>query len=257
VPQVRSSGLGAAVRRFAARAVYETGTIAGEWPPVALRVARLRGHGEPLDERTELVVEGYPRSSSSLTVALVAAAQPGGIRIAHHVHAPAHVIEAVRRRLPTLVLIREPSEAVVEFVLTKPALSVAQALRGWLRFYGPLLRYRRGFVTARSEEIPDGLPAVIERLNARFGTSFRAPGAESAGQAEAAMAAYWEGRSGPGLPLVGRSAAPDEEPADRRERLRRAYGAPGLGTLRRRAERLHRTFTNPPSDQGGSAGGRL
>ncbi|MFB3739559.1 MAG: hypothetical protein ACE14W_11430 [Candidatus Velamenicoccus archaeovorus] len=254
-----AAGAIAAARRVAAGAVYEAGTIAGRWPRVALPAARLLGHGEPLDGRTQLVVEGYPRSSNTLAVALIAAAQPGGVRIAHHIHAPAHVLEAVRRGLPVLVLIRAPAEAAVELVLTKPALSLRQALRGWLRFYGPLLPHRSSFVVARSDEIPDALPDVVERLNARFGLSLRPPGADEARAAEAAMGAYWEGRSGPGLPLVGRTRAPDDTAGDaaqdRRGRLRRGYAAPSLRALRERAERLHRTFTDTPADLGGSAQG--
>ncbi|HEX9123963.1 MAG TPA: hypothetical protein VF984_11525 [Actinomycetota bacterium] len=250
---------GSRVRRLAARGIYEAGTIAGRWPSVALPVARWRGHGEPLDARTDLVVEGFPRSSNSLTVALLAAAQPGEIRIAHHVHAPAHVIEAVHRRLPTLVLVREPSEAVVELVLLKPALSVRQVLRGWVRFHAPLVPRRRGFVVASSSEVPEGLDDVVRRLNERFGTSFFPPDVSGnlVASAEAAMTEYWEGRSGPGLPLVGRTSERETDRERDRERLQRACAAQALASLREGAERLHRSFTSGPPHLGGSAGGRL
>jgi hypothetical protein len=261
MPPARSSatGPGAAARRLAARAVFEAGTIAGGWPAIALPVARWRGHGVPLDDRTELVVEGFPRSSNSLAVALIGGARPGRIRIAHHVHAPAHVLEAVRRRLPTLVMLREPSEAAVELALLKPALSVGQALRGWVRFYRPLMPHRRAFVVARSSEVPDRIGEVVERLNARFGTSFSPPdlSVEALAEADTVVTGYWEGRSGPGLPLVGRTSEREADRDAERERLRRAVASPGLRSLRERAERLHRALTNVPPDQGGSAEGRL
>lgn len=246
------------VTRLAARAVYEAGTIAGRWPSVAIPVARFASHGERLDARTDLVVEGFPRSSNSLTVALLASAHPSGIRIAHHVHAPGHVIEAVRRRLPTLVLVREPGEAVVELVLLKPQLTVRQVLRGWVRFHAPLEPYRRDFLVASASEVPEGLGDVIRRMNERFGTSFSPPDVSGAlvASAEAGMTEYWEGRSGPGLPLVGRTSEPNADRERDREGLQRAYAAPGLASLRERAQRLHQTFTSEPPHLGRSTGGR-
>jgi len=238
------------IRRLAARAVYETGTIAGRWPSVAIPVARFASHGEPLDAGTDLVVEGFPRSSNSLTVALLASVQPSGIRIAHHVHVPGHVIEAVRRRLPTLVMIRDPREAVVELVFVKPELSVRQVLRGWVRFHAPLEPYRRGFVVASAAEVPEGLGDVIRRMNERFGTSFSAPdvSGDLVASADAAITEYWQGRSGSGLPLVGRTPERDADRDGDRERLQRAYAAPGLAFMRDRAHRLHQTFTSAPPE---------
>ena len=258
---------GSSAGRLAARSIYEAGTLVGRWPSVALPVARWRGHGEPLDTHTELVVEGFPRSSNSLTVALIRAAQPEGIRIAHHVHAPSHVLESVRRRLPTLVMIREPEDAVVELALLKPAITVAQALRGWVRFYGPLEGHRREFVVARAEEIPLHVGRVVDRLNERFGTDLLPPdvGPEDLARAEADTERYWTGRSGPGLPLIGRTEARDvgavggagqagegADAADQAERraLHRAYAERRLTRLRSRAERLHETLTGGLPDLG-------
>lgn len=234
------------MRDVAARAVYEAGTVVGRYPSLALPVARWRRHGEPVRPGTDVVIEGYPRSANTFAVAAFAAAQPDPVRIAHHVHAPAQVIAAVHRRLPTLVLIRDPEEAVTEFVLLKPVLTVAQALRGWMRFYGPLLPYRGRFVGARTEEVLSDFGLVIRRLNERFGTSF----VEFAGTEEATLAArraigeYWEGREGPGLPLVGRTGRTREDRGADRERLRSEYRTARLAAWRDRAGRLHETFTN-------------
>ena len=229
-----------------ARSVYEVGTLVGRYPLLALPVARWRRHGEPLESDTDLVTEGYPRSANTFAVVAFAAAQPTPVRIAHHVHAPAHVIASVRRGIPTLVLIRESEEAVVELVLLKRWLTVAQALRGWIRFYAPLLPYRGRFVVAGTQEVLSDFGAVIRRVNTRFGTSF----CEFAHTDQAAEAAwrgvgeYWEGGHGPGLPLVGRTSETEEERDADRDRLRRTYRSARLAALRARAERLHETFTD-------------
>ncbi len=233
------------VRSLAARAVYEIGTLAGPYPSVALPVARWRRHGEPVGPGTDVVIEGYPRSANSFAVAAFRQAQPGPVRIAHHVHAPANAIAGVRHGLPTLVLVREPADAVVDWVLAKPALTLGQGLRGWVRFYRPLLSHRGWFVVATSAEVLSDFALVMRRLNGRFGTSF----AEFDGTQEAverarrAAGGYFEERAGPGLPFVGRTSSGETVEPDARERLRREYASARLVGIRRRAERLHRTFT--------------
>ena len=51
-----------------------------------------------------------------------------------------------------------------------PALSVP--IRGYIRFYEPLLPHRDRFVTGTFEEVTTDLAAVIRRINRRFGTAF-------------------------------------------------------------------------------------
>lgn len=244
-----------AARRTLARAVYEAGTLVGRSPAIALAVARWRGHGVPVGEDTDIAIEGYPRSANSFAVAAFTVAQSESVRIAHHTHTPANVIAAVRRGIPALVLIREPEDAVVEFVLLKPALTVGQALRGWVRFYQPLLPFRDRFVAARTDEVLSDLAAVIGRANERFGTSFAAfePTEESLAAVREAAGGYWEGRTGRGLPLVGRTQGTEEGRDAERERLHAAFRAPDLERGRRRAARLHETFT---SGLPGPVGGR-
>src|SRR5207253_1895092 len=103
------------------------------------------------------------------TVAAFRMAQPLAVRIAHHLHAPGHVIAGIRRRLPVLVLVREPEEAVLEYVIRRPSLTLSQAIRGYIRFYEPLLAHRDRFVTGTFEEVTTDLAAVIRRINRRFG----------------------------------------------------------------------------------------
>jgi hypothetical protein len=163
------------VRRTAVRALYELKTLVAPHPGLALPLARWRarrGHGEAVGPGTELVIEGYPRSGNNFALAAFRLAQGRPVRVAHHTHAPATVMVAVRRSIPALVLIRDPEEAVLEFVIRRPELSPAGALRGYIRFYRPLLPYRGGFVVGAFSEVTTDFGAVIRRVNDRFGTAF-------------------------------------------------------------------------------------
>ncbi len=227
------------------QALYELKTIVAQFPTLAIPAARLRGHGVLVGPGTDILIEGYPRSANSFAVAAFGMAQPRPVVIAHHTHAPGHVIAAIRAKLPALVLARDPEDAVLEFLIVRPTLSVKQALKGYVRFYEPLLAYRGGFVVGTFADVTTDFGAVIRRINERFGAQFRefrhTP--ENVQACFDAMDGYWRGRVGSGELLervVGRPSPLREEMKDR---LRVRYHAPELAELRERARRLYRVFT--------------
>jgi hypothetical protein len=211
--------------------LYELQTLVAQTPAIALPVARLRGHGVPFG----------PRPANSFAVAAFAQAQGRKPQIAHHVHAPAQVIAAARIGKPTIVLIRNPEDAVLEYVLKKPAITIGQALRGYARFYAPLLQYRSRFVTGSFEEVTTNFGAVIRRVNERFGTTFLEfdHTEENARACLDELDRYWRGVLGTGERLeivVGRPSALRDE---MKERLRQAYRGERLAEARSRARAIH------------------
>ena len=122
-----------------------------------------------ISESTELVIEGYPRSGNTFAVAALQFAQTRQLQIARHTHSPAQVIEAVRRRLPLLVLVREPRAAAVSLVIREPPLSLELALRRYIRFHKRVHQYRAAFVVGTFSEVTTQYAQVIDRLNSAFG----------------------------------------------------------------------------------------
>jgi hypothetical protein len=160
-------------RRAIATGLYELKTLVAPHPVLALPLQRMRGQGVVVGPNTQIVIEGYPRVASSFAVAAFRLAQePAWVEVAEHTHMPAQVIEATRRGIPALVLIRRPREAVVSFLIYFPDRSARSAVHGYLRFYEPLLRLRSRIVVATFDEVVTDLGAPIERVNQRFGTSF-------------------------------------------------------------------------------------
>jgi hypothetical protein len=158
---------------LAAGLLYDAKTTLARFPTVALPLQRMRGHGEVVDRKTDIVIESFPRCASSFAVAAFRLAQePRPMRIANHTHMPAQVIVGARRGLPTLVLTRPPVEAVVSLLIRDPDLPVPAALRGYVRFYEPLVRYRSRLVVGTFDEVISDFGSVIRRINERFGTSF-------------------------------------------------------------------------------------
>jgi hypothetical protein len=120
---------------------------------------------------TQLVIEGFPRSANTFARVAFNRAQSERVRIAHGLHVPAQVIRASRWRIPTLVLLRKPKDAVLSFAIRDP-ISVDQALRYYLSFYETVEEYRDAYVLGLFEEVTEDFGEVIRRVNERFGTTF-------------------------------------------------------------------------------------
>ena len=151
--------------------VYATKTLIAERPLLTMASARIRRPAQALRRDTDLVIEGFPRSANSFVVRAFSMSQ-APLKIAHHTHAPGQVIVACWRRVPTLVLVRRPIEAVARLALLQPRVSLALLLRGWCRFYGPLVPWLDRFVVGRFEDVTTDLGTVMTEMNDRFGTSY-------------------------------------------------------------------------------------
>jgi hypothetical protein len=243
-----SRGGPAPAARALRRLRWEARTLAGRYPGLYLPLLRWRyrpGQFQiPLREDTELVIDGFLRSGTTFAFTAFEMAQPRKVRVAHHSHAPAQVIAAARAGIPALVLIRPPEDAVLSLVVRLPELSIRQGLRGYVRFYRPLVPYRDRIVVARFEDAVSDLGAVVRRVNERWGTGF-AEFDHTEENVARVLAVIEEGdrrQFGSGPELERASGRPSPARERMKDDLREAFRSPGLHRLRSLAEDLHRTF---------------
>ena len=149
-----------------------------ESPTFYLPLARRRYPGpspQVVGPATELVIDGYTRSASTFVVYAFQLAQERPVRMAHHLHASAQLVEAVRRGLPALAVIREPRGAILSQLVREPNVDLRDALVAYARFYEQLLTHRHEMVVGEFGQVTSDLGAVVRRLNDRFGTSWSLP----------------------------------------------------------------------------------
>ncbi len=146
----------------------------GRHPFLFYNFYRLRpGYRDLLvDRRTQIVIEGFPRSGNTFAVVAFEQAQRESVRVAHHLHMPAQVIRAARWSIPTLLLAREPTDAVLSWVIREPGVPIRQALKHYVSFYEKAAEYRDALVVGFFEEVTRDYGTVLERVNAKFGTGF-------------------------------------------------------------------------------------
>jgi hypothetical protein len=231
-------------RRIAAGAAYEVKTLAARSPRLSVLASRMRGRGVLVHPSTDILIEGYPRSANAFAVAAFRQAQGRPVEVAHHTHAPGHVLAAIRMGVPSLVLIREPEEAVLEFAIVRPNLGLRLALRGWVRFYEALLPHRPRFVVGSFPAVTSDYGAVISRMNDLFGSAFKEfdHSEENVRELFRHMDDYWHDRLGPESsiePYVGR---PSDERDRVKDELRGPYRAQIPAGMRAGAVALYRAF---------------
>jgi hypothetical protein len=125
---------------------------------------------------TDICIEGFPRSGNSFFVTTFQQWNPG-TTIAHHSHLASNAKYFSRQNKPTVILIREPAEAISSAIAWdgKDARIVPSVgLISYLSFYQSLNKFRQNILFLDFHEAVNHPDKCIEKINQRFGTSFRA-----------------------------------------------------------------------------------
>ena len=125
-----------------------------------------------VNRNTQLVIEGFPRSANTFAVLAVQHVQPEKLRLARHMHVPAQIIRGVRWKIPTIILIRNPKDAIISLVMYDQKISINQALKLYISFYKSVYPYRSECVIASFEEVINNYSSIIQKTNDKFGTKF-------------------------------------------------------------------------------------
>jgi hypothetical protein len=121
---------------------------------------------------TAIVIEGFLRSGNTYSVAAFQIANGPALHVGRHLHGAPHVLRAVRMGLPTVVLVRQPRDAVLSYLIRRDTLTPYDSLLEYLDFYRTVWPVRHGFVVGTFDRVTSDFGSVIDSVNARFGTTF-------------------------------------------------------------------------------------
>ena len=256
--------LKAAVRErtssFADQLRRSVSLVLGDYPRLYYPVMRRRERYKELliSDETEIVVEGYPRSGNTFAVAALQFPQGQRLHIARHTHSPAQIMEAVRRRLPTLVLVREPRDAGISLVIREPAVSLERALKRYRKYHRRIYDHRAGFVVATFSEVTSDFGPVVARLNRGFGLVLT-PFDHTASNCEAVFKIVedMERKTFAGILREHRVARPSDARSEPKARLTEAIQHAAYRSILEDCDGLYREFealAHPRSDPIGMDG---
>jgi len=122
---------------------------------------------------TRITIEGYPRSANTYAVyAFKHVNQMQWNEIAHHLHVQAQIIRSIKYKIPVILLIRHPLEAVRSLVVRHDFIPVDEALEDYYRFYNDLYPLKDGFVVANFEMVTRDCGEIIRQVNKKFSSGF-------------------------------------------------------------------------------------
>jgi hypothetical protein len=127
---------------------------------------------------TDLVIEGFPGSGNSFFRAWLHFAN-GWAHLTSHQHSPAVIRRAIADGRPTVVLARDPVDAVASTLLRFPwrwqrPEGPHHLFVRYRQVYRPALQHPGSVVVATFDQVSGpGAADVVARTNARFGTSFQ------------------------------------------------------------------------------------
>lgn len=153
---------------------YELRTIIGDYPSLYLPLLQLKPdrYVYAVTPKTEIMIEGFPRSGNTFAVAAFQMAQSREVILAHHLHVTAQIVKAIQLKTPAILLIRTPMDAVVSLILRQPFISPTQGFRSYIRYYERAKIYKDHVIVSTFEEVTRDFGKIINSVNAKFNTNF-------------------------------------------------------------------------------------
>jgi len=123
--------------------------------------------------RTRITIEGYPRSANTYAVyAFKHVNELQWNEIGHHLHVQAQVLRSIKYKIPVILLIRHPLEAVRSLVVRHDFIPVDEALEDYFRFYSDLYPLRENFVIADFDRATKHFGDIVKQVNQKFSSDF-------------------------------------------------------------------------------------
>lgn len=115
------------------------------FPRLYISLARRRNpHRSLINESTDLLLEGFPRSGNTYLLSWLTLANPN-LRVASHLHSVSHARVALRQGVPVVILLRPPKEALASEYLNRlgrnESISLRNLLYRYRHFYSQAIRY--------------------------------------------------------------------------------------------------------------------
>ena len=116
--------------------------------------------------QTDIVIEGYPRSSNSFTVWMLGVLQGEEpyLSVAHHTHTTENLRLGLYFGKPIVVLVRPAEDAILSFMIYGDQ-SVEYATERYKAFYSGVLRLPEPPMAVRFETVVTDVNQVVTRIN--------------------------------------------------------------------------------------------
>ena len=158
------------------QSLFELRSILATNASVYRVAAGLRGNHQVVHRRSDLVVDGFPKSANSTMEAAVRVTQRTDLRLAHHCHSAAQFHLALRFGVPAVLLFRNPMDAVLSYKDALPDhIRFGALLRAYARLHRSLMPCLDRLILVSFDDVTRDLLGVLARLRDASGMELAIP----------------------------------------------------------------------------------
>jgi hypothetical protein len=192
---------------------------------------------------TALVIEGFPRSGNTFSVAAFQIANGRQPHLGRHLHGAPHLLRAKRLGIPAIALVRAPEDAVPSYLIRREGLHAEDALTEYIDFYRTAWPARDAYVVGLFDDVTRDFGSVIDQVNRRFGTTFARYEASPENEAAAfALVEEMNRLECRGEVVESQVGRPSAERNARKAEIAASLERPRAARLLRRAQDLYRQY---------------
>ena len=124
-----------------------------------------------VNKKTNLVIEGFPRSANTFCYAAFKTIEPK-LSISSHIHLPVNVNLAFKKKVPCIVLIREPLDCIISFII-REKVDIKYAMEYYLFFHKNLKINYSNLLIVQFSTIVHDFSIVIKKFNSIFKENYK------------------------------------------------------------------------------------
>lgn len=165
------------IKNFIYKIKYQLHAFIAKRPWLLITFYRYRRKYKMLvvNNNTDIVIEGFPRSANTFAVLAFQSAQVENTVVAHHLHAEAQFILAKKYNVPAIALLREPIEAISSLINRDKHIDIVQGIQRYIDFYRLVLQMKDNIVIANFTTVVTDFSQVITLCNYKFNCNFELP----------------------------------------------------------------------------------
>ena len=135
-------------------------------------INKIRYPHKAVSPKTDITIDGFQRSANTYCYFYFKHLN-NDLQIAHHSHSYRQIIYSVKNKIPTVLLIRNPLDAISSsFIYHNQKIPIKSLAKAWINFYKPLIPLTNKMVIANFDDSVDNFSTIIKNVNELYNTKF-------------------------------------------------------------------------------------
>jgi hypothetical protein len=151
---------------------YKVANQVSNYPALYKTISKgLTGRDCYTTKRTDMVIDGHPRSANTYATYAFKIAQRKDLVVANHIHKKSQFLTAEKYGIPAILLIREPLDCLTSLLIRQPKYDPKALFEGYDFLYNGL-KNSNGFVVGEFNKVVNSYAEIIDGVNKKFGKDF-------------------------------------------------------------------------------------